>query len=63
MTGTDVQQEKQHIELIHGVETFKQDRLKRTNTTEKIILPNAQGSQSGSCFLFWLRKQNNQLLK
>lgn len=38
-----MKQERQHNELIHGVENFKTDRLKRTNTQEKIVLPNAQG--------------------
>lgn len=40
----DVKQEKQHSQLIQGVENFKPDQLKRTSTLEKIVLPNAQGN-------------------
>lgn len=39
----DVRQERQHSELIHGVETFKTDQLKHADTKEKIVLPNAKG--------------------
>lgn len=39
----DVRQERQHSELIHDVESFKQDQLKHADTKEKIILPNAKG--------------------
>lgn len=39
----DVKQERQHSQLIQGVENFKPERLKRTNTQEKMVLPNAEG--------------------
>lgn len=39
----DVKQEKQHNDLIHGVENFSPNSLKRTDTLEKMVLPNAQG--------------------
>ncbi|XP_008487563.1 thymosin beta-like [Diaphorina citri] len=42
-TKEDVLQERQHNDLIHSVENFNADKLKRINTCEKIILPNAQG--------------------
>lgn len=42
--NTDVKQERQHCELIHGLENFKTDRLKHIDTVEKIVLPNAQGT-------------------
>jgi hypothetical protein len=47
-----VKQERQHSELIQGVESFKTERLKRTNTREKIVLPNAQG-MFVVCFIFF----------
>lgn len=42
----DVRQERQHSELIHGLETFKTDQLKHADMKEKIILPNAKGIAS-----------------
>lgn len=42
----DVRQERQHSELIHGLETFKTDQLKHADTKEKIVLPNAKGIAS-----------------
>lgn len=39
----DVAQERTHYALIAGVTNFKSSSLKRTNTREKIVLPNAQG--------------------
>lgn len=39
----DVQRERQHNDLIQGVNNFSADKLKRTDTLEKVILPNAQG--------------------
>ncbi|KYM96314.1 hypothetical protein ALC62_12965 [Cyphomyrmex costatus] len=41
-SAEDVRQERQHSELIHGVETFKADQLKHADTKEKIVLPNAK---------------------
>lgn len=43
MMNLDVAQERTHNALIAGVENFNSSSLKRTNTKEKIILPNAQG--------------------
>jgi len=40
----DVKQEKQHNDLIHGVENFSTRKLKHTDTLEKVILPNAEGT-------------------
>lgn len=40
----DVAQERTHNALIAGVENFKPSSLKRTDTKEKIVLPNAQGN-------------------
>lgn len=39
----DVKKERQHNQLIQSVENFKTDKLKRTNTQEKMVLPNAEG--------------------
>ena len=40
----DVKQEKQHTELIQGVQSFdKEQGLKPTETDERIVLPNAEG--------------------
>lgn len=39
----DVKRERQHNDLIQGVNNFSVDKLKRTDTLEKVILPNAQG--------------------
>lgn len=44
--AVDVKQEKQHNDLIHGVETFSPHKLKHTDTLEKVILPNAEGMYS-----------------
>jgi len=38
-----VKRERQHNDLIHGVNNFSAAKLKRTDTLEKVILPNAQG--------------------
>lgn len=38
-----MRQERQHSDLIHGVETFETNKLKHADTKEKIILPNAIG--------------------
>lgn len=43
----DVKQERTHNALMNGVETFQTSTLKRTNTKEKIVLPNAQGKLCG----------------
>lgn len=40
----DVAQERTHNALIAGVENFKSSSLKRTDTKEKIVLPNAKGN-------------------
>lgn len=40
----DVQQEKQHNELIQSVEGFNTDVLRKTETIEKSVLPNAEGN-------------------
>lgn len=39
----DVQQEKVHNSIISGVEGFERSKLHRTETQEKVILPNAEG--------------------
>jgi Thymosin beta-4 family len=43
--ASDVQQEKQHNELIQGVEGFNHEALRKTETLEKVILPNAEGNR------------------
>lgn len=44
-TQKDVKQERRHSELIHGLEHFdKEQGLKHAETSEKVILPNAEGS-------------------
>lgn len=45
----DVKQEKQHNDLIHGVENFSPNSLKRIDTLEKVILPNAEGMLQKIC--------------
>lgn len=42
----DVQQEKQHMSLLHGVENFDLKQLKQTDTEEKVVLPSAEGFSS-----------------
>ncbi len=42
----DVQQEKQHNELIQSVEGFNTDVLRKTETVEKSVLPNAEGNST-----------------
>lgn len=39
----DVQQEKVHNSIISGVEGFERSKLHRTETQEKVVLPNAEG--------------------
>lgn len=60
--NADVRQERQHSDLIHGVETFKPDRLKHADTKEKIILPNAKGRKiaTGTLVLVWECVPNNK---
>lgn len=42
----DIKQEKQHLELLEGVEKFNKGKLKRTNTLEKDVLPTKEGLNS-----------------
>lgn len=51
----DVKQEKQHEELIQGVEAFdKNQGLKHTTTSEKVVLPSAEGVYNYKlCFPFY----------
>lgn len=42
----DVQQEKQHMSLLQGVENFDLKQLKQTDTEEKVVLPSAEGFSS-----------------
>lgn len=44
MFTTDVAQEKQHTAFLHDVEQFQQSSLRKTDTVEKIVLPNAIGT-------------------
>lgn len=44
----DVALERTHNALIAGVENFQPSSLKRTDTKEKIVLPNAEGNFSAS---------------
>lgn len=55
----DVEQERTHNALIAGVENFKPSSLKRTDTKEKIVLPNAQGSSRSINSLGALIKMQN----
>lgn len=43
---TDVAKEKQHTALLHDVEQFQASSLRKTDTVEKIVLPNALGIQN-----------------
>lgn len=53
-----MKQEKQHEELIQGVEAFdKNQGLKHTTTSEKVVLPSAEGvlfCKLVSFFVFYL---------
>ena len=49
MCVIDVQQEKQHNELIQSVEGFKPENLRKTETVEKSVLPNAEGNSIFAC--------------
>lgn len=53
MSYLDVAQERTHNALIAGVENFKSSSLKRTDTKEKIVLPNAQGKIYGILYVFF----------
>ena len=47
---TDIQTEKSHQNLVQGIEGFEKSTMKRTETSEKITLPNQQGRLSVSFF-------------
>jgi hypothetical protein len=47
-----VQQEKQHNQLIQSVEGFSPDALRKTETVEKLVLPNAEGKIKTKVNLF-----------
>lgn len=47
----EIEQEKQRISLLKGVEGFDLSQLKHTETEEKIVLPSKEG-QSGLRFVF-----------
>ena len=44
-----MENEKQHDKLMHNIEDFRSDRLKRTSTSEKIVLPTPEGTCSVGC--------------
>lgn len=44
MRVLDVQQEKQHNQFIQSVEGFNTEVLRKTETVEKSVLPNAEGN-------------------
>lgn len=48
LVTTDVKQEKQHNQLIQSVEGFNPDLLRKTETQEKVVLPNAEGYYFGN---------------
>jgi len=52
----DVKRERQHNDLIHGVNNFSADKLKRTDTLEKVILPNAQGKFAHAIIYFCVER-------
>lgn len=39
----EIEQEKQRISLLKGVEEFDISKLKHTETEEKVVLPSAEG--------------------
>ena len=41
----DVKEEKQHIAFVESVNCFKTEQLRKTETVEKVVLPNAEGKQ------------------
>ena len=49
MCVLDVQQEKQHNQLIQSVEGFNTEVLRKTETVEKGVLPNAEGNLIAEC--------------
>lgn len=42
----DVKEEKQHIAFVESVNCFKTEQLRKTETVEKVVLPNAEGKPS-----------------
>ena len=42
----DVKEEKQHIAFVESVNCFKTEQLRKTETVEKVVLPNAEGNPS-----------------
>lgn len=38
----DIETEKKHIEFVNGVEGFDKNKLKRTVTNEKVVLPDKE---------------------
>merc|ERR1712130_768268 len=45
-SAEDVKSEKNHQNILTGIEAFKSDNLKHTETQEKIILPGAEEIQT-----------------
>jgi hypothetical protein len=43
-----VLQEKQHNQFIQSVEGFSTDALRKTETVEKVVLPNAEGKPNAN---------------
>ncbi len=43
-----MQQEKQHNQFIQSVEGFSTDALRKTETVEKVVLPNAEGKPNAN---------------
>jgi len=42
--NADIQTERKHLNMLKGVENFDATQLKKTETIEKAILPNFEGS-------------------
>lgn len=51
--NSDVAQERSHNALIASVENFNSSSLKKTDTREKIVLPNAKGNKANEMKWFY----------
>lgn len=47
----DLMEERKHFNILKSVEDFDTSQLKKTDTVEKVVLPNQEGSESDELFL------------
>ena len=51
----DLIEERKHFDILKSVEDFDASQLKKTDTVEKLVLPNEEGSDCGRVMSFCVK--------